>query len=79
MKGQLKIDTIYAFIVLDEDGTEGIPAALGPNGMLFPLVGADLARVASLRKFVETDPMLRGKRITLAHFTNRTDVEVIER
>jgi hypothetical protein len=78
MKGQLRIDQMFAFICLDDDGAEGVPAVLR-NGMLVPLMGADLARVDSLRAIVEHDPMLRGKRITLATFSMREDVEVIQR
>ncbi len=79
MKGQLRIDQMYAFIVLDDDGTEGIPAIRGPNGMVLPLVGADMARIDSLREIVRRDPMLKGKRITLAKFSVRENMEVIER
>lgn len=37
MKGQLRIDEMYAFIMIDEDGTEGIPAIDG-GGVLLPFV-----------------------------------------
>jgi len=79
MKGQLRIDEMFAFIVVDEDGTEGVPAINGPNGMMLPLMGADRARVESLRSIVARDPMLRGKRITLAKFSQRENLEVIQR
>jgi len=64
---------------VDEDGTEGVPAINGPNGMMLPLMGADRARVESLRSIVARDPMLRGKRITLAKFSQRENLEVIQR
>jgi hypothetical protein len=79
MKGQLRIDQVFAFIVLDDDGTEGVPAVMAPNGMLLPLMGADLARIDSLRAIVERDPRLTGKQITLAKFSGRENVEVIQR
>lgn len=76
MKGQLRIETVYAFIVVDDDGTEGIPAIQSPEGGWVPLVGADLERVSSLRELVPF--VARGKRVTLAHFTRRQDIEVFE-
>lgn len=85
MKGQLRITTMYAFIVVDDDGTEGVPAMLAPSGtfanfpMLLPLMGADLDRVNSLREYVQTDPALKGKTITLAKFSVRTNLETITR
>lgn len=79
MKGKLRIDRMYAYIVLDEDGTEGIPAMLRFDGMMVPMVGADLARMESLRGYVLREPMLSGKRITLAVFSERKLLEVIDR
>ncbi len=78
MKGQLRIDQMFAFIVLDEDGTEGIPA-VEHGEHLVPLVGADMARVSSLRAIVLADPRLKGYRVTLVTFTHRETLEVIDR
>ena len=45
----LKIKEMWAYISVDEDGNEGVFAAqLGPDFMC-PLVGADKARMESLR------------------------------
>lgn len=74
MDGQERILSIFAFIVTDDDGTEGVPAL--SSGM--PLVGADLARVASLRPFAQMAADAYGKPVTLAHFSVRTDQEVIQ-
>lgn len=81
MKGQLRIDQMYAFIVLDDDGTEGVPAVMMPGHfpMLVPLMGADMARVDSIRDIIQHDPTLKGKKITLAKFTVRENLEVIDR
>jgi hypothetical protein len=78
MKGQLRIDQLFAFICLDDDGTEGVPATHLGGGLVVPLMGADVARIDSLRDIVLTDPLLRGKRITLARFSQREDLEVIQ-
>lgn len=80
MKGQLRIDQCFAFIVLDDDGTEGVPAFYDPGTrMLLPMMGADVARVESLRPIAEFDPRLRGKRITIAKFSHRETIGVIDR
>jgi hypothetical protein len=75
--GQVKIESMYAFIVLDPaDNTEGIPALNSPDGPL-PMVGADMARIEQLRPWAEHIASTMGAKVTLAHFTNRTDVETI--
>ena len=72
MEGQERILSIFAFIVVDDDGTEGVPAI---NGL--PMMGADLARVAALRPFAQAAADEMGKPVTLAHFSVRTDQEVL--
>ena len=47
MKPQ-KIARLYAWIVTHEDGEEGVPAISTPIGAL-PMIGADKARIESLR------------------------------
>lgn len=44
----MKISEMYAFVATEEDGTEGIPAVRMGN-TFYPLVGADLDRMESLR------------------------------
>lgn len=78
MKGQLHIDEMFAFIVLDDDGTEGIPAIPGPGGVALPMVGADMARIESLRPFAENAARRMGKTVSLVKFTNRVHLEDIE-
>ena len=38
---------LYAWIIVNEDGDEGVPAFLAPSGWM-PMVGADEARIKSL-------------------------------
>jgi len=82
---QRHIDTLFAFIVVREDGTESVPAMLwplqaaGPMTALLPLIGTDDTRIDELRQYVHADPSLKGKTITIARFSKRTDLEVIQR
>lgn len=72
------IDQMYAFIAVDDDGDEGI-IARESGLMLLPLVGADMARVNSLKNFVLTDQDCAGRKITLVRFSQREVLQVIDR
>ena len=79
MKGQLRINEMFAFIVVDDDGTEGIPAYHNADtGMIYPLVGADMARAKSLMPLVIDISVSMGRTVTLVKFTNRIELEHIE-
>lgn len=78
MKGQLRINQVFVFVIVDEDGTEGVPAVI-ENGTLMPLMGADMARVDSLKELVMRDPMFRGRRITIKRFSHREQIGTIDR
>jgi len=72
-----KIDVMYAFIAVDkEPNDEGVVAAF-LNGAWMPLVGADMKRVESLKLLAQNIAKATGKKITLAKFQAREDVEVI--
>lgn len=56
-----KITEMYAWIVTETDGSEGIPAIF-KQGMMMPLIGADKARVESCRPdalFIAEDKPLK--------------------
>ena len=77
-----KIKEMYAFIVEDsgpdDEGVIGIESMEGTSGHIWlPLVGADMARVESLKPMARDIGHQIGKRVTLVHFTNREDLEVI--
>jgi dihydroorotase-like cyclic amidohydrolase len=76
MKGQLNIDTIYAFIQRDVDGTEGLIGALTPIGWM-PLVGADLQRAASYEKTAQDVADATGRPVSLVHFSKREEIKLI--
>jgi len=78
-KGQLRIESMYAFIAVDpEDDTEGIISMATATGHM-PLVGADMARAESLKPLAAEVAKQLGMegRVKLVHFTNRTEVETL--
>lgn len=77
MEGQVRIETCFAFVVVDDDGTEGVPAFMTPDGMFLPLMGADEARVESLMPVVQAMATDSGKEITLVRFKEREELGVI--
>lgn len=72
-----RITELWAWLAIDDDDDEGVMGA-SLAGVMFPLVGADEARIESLRPYAETTAVALGRRIVLARFTARVDVEVIE-
>lgn len=74
-----KINELFAFIFADSGpDDEGVPSYTLPNGMTFPLLGADPARIDSLRPMAQEMSRRLGKPVVLARFTQREDVELIE-
>jgi hypothetical protein len=71
MEGQYRIDSLFAFIVVDDDGTEGVPALASPMGPI-AMMGADLARVKSLEPHAQAYANASGKTVSLVHFSVRT-------
>jgi len=72
----MMIEELFAFIVLEREGEEGVPAFASGN-MLFPLMGSDWTRVESLRPIAQRIARASGKPVTLCKFSVREDVEVI--
>lgn len=77
MNGQVRIEKMYAFIVVDHDNTEGIPAFPLPNGTIMPMVGADRARLDDLRPIAEEFARQRGLSVEVVVFTTRMHVDTI--
>ena len=73
-----RIDSLYAFVAEDTGADdEGIVGAKTTEGWM-PLVGADMARVESLRPLAEDIARQTGKTIRLLHFETRREVEIID-
>ena len=72
-----KITEMFAFTTIDEDGNEGVVAVFKGNTWL-PLTGADIERIDSLRGEAEYVAQAIGKPVTLARFSVRQDLEVLD-
>lgn len=72
-----RIEQLYAFVAEDSGpDDEGVIGAMTKDGWI-PLVGADMARVNSLRPIAEGVARQLGKPVKLLQFTNRQDLELI--
>uniref|UniRef100_A0A6M3X503 Uncharacterized protein n=1 Tax=viral metagenome TaxID=1070528 RepID=A0A6M3X503_9ZZZZ len=69
-----RIEEMYAFVTEDsgpeDEGIVGMNLGFG----WMPLVGADMARVESLKPIVRGIAAETGKRIKLLHFTHREEL-----
>jgi hypothetical protein len=68
----LKITEMFAFVAFDDTG-EGVVGMLTPQGWV-PMVGADMARIESIRGIARQIAKDSGKEVRLLRFTNRIDM-----
>lgn len=74
-----RITELYAWVVADsgpED--EGVPAFMGVDGMMYPMMGADLERATSLRRHAQALATASGKPARLLRSTVLEEVEVVD-
>ncbi len=71
-----KITELFAFIAEDGPEDEGIVAMMLGDKWI-PMVGADMARMDSLRPVAEKIAGRHGQKIIIAKFTNRVHIEDI--
>lgn len=73
-----KVSELFAFVAEEKDADdEGIVGMLLPTGMWMPLVGADMARVDSLRPIAKHIAKTSGQKIKLLRFSVREELETI--
>ena len=72
-----KITEMYAFIAEDKGPDDEGVVGLSVGNWLLPLVGADMARVNSLKPYALDIAQKTGKKIKLVHFTHRQELEEI--
>jgi hypothetical protein len=70
-----RITENYAFVFKGDDGDEGVPAFLGPNNMVYPMIAADVRRLKDLipmaEEFMKDKP---GRVMRLLKFSNPEQV-----
>lgn len=71
-----KIERLYAWIVTDRTGEDGVPAIAGPHGPI-PMVGSDKARIESLRPVAEQLNHNEGYPVRLVEFTGMVVLETL--
>ncbi len=72
-----KITEMYAFIAEEGPEDEGIIAMIVGDKWM-PMLGADMKRMESLRPIAQNVATITGKKIILAKFTTRTNMEEIK-
>lgn len=65
-----KITELYAFVATDPDGSEGIMAFRSGDHWM-PMIGADLARVESLRPLADRIAKATGQQYEIRYFTRK--------
>jgi hypothetical protein len=70
------IDALYAWVVTEPDGGEGVGSAL-LGSTHYPLVGLDSVHAKSLREFAEYIRRETGYPVRLVRFGQREDLEVL--
>lgn len=71
-----RIDSLYAYLSVDEDGNEGL-CAFTTNGMTIPLIASDEVRLKEIGKIAEYLAANNDKRIKLVQFTMRTELREV--
>jgi hypothetical protein len=70
-----KINALWAFLAVDEDGDEGVIGFQAGDGPV-PLVGADENRVESYRELATLTALASGLTVRLVKFSTREELEV---
>jgi len=68
------IEEMFAFVAEDSGPDDEGIVAMQVGDVMVPMVGADMARVESLRPIVRAISAQTGKNIKLLHFTQREDL-----
>lgn len=75
IKAMPPITEMYCFAISDRgDDDEGVPAITGPDGVILPLVGADLTRIESLIPYAQQIANEKGKPIRIYRFSAREQI-----
>lgn len=77
MSEGLRINEVFAYVLVDEDGDEGVPA-VGLGSMWYPMMGADRERMADFRRHAQEIAKAKGRAVRLVRFTTRETLETLD-
>jgi len=69
----LKIDTITAFVITDDEGNEGVMGFKGSEGWV-PMIGANEARITSLLPVAKLISGITERPFRIIQFSTMTDI-----
>lgn len=72
-----RIEEMYAFVAEGSGPEDEGIIGMTTNSGWMPLVGADMARVESLKPIARNIGVATGKKIKILHFTQREDLGFI--
>lgn len=72
----LRIDELYAYVSVNDDGDEGLCAFVADDGSWMPMVAADEARVEQMRPIAQ-GIVRQGIPVRLLRFSTRSEIEVL--
>jgi hypothetical protein len=78
MTDKLFVESLWAFLSVDEQGNEGLCGHRVEGLGWVALVGADEARVVLLRPIAKQIARESGSKIKLVRFTTREELEMID-
>lgn len=73
----MTIKTMYVGIVIQDNGTEGIPTFV-KNNLTLPLIASDITSLETMKKAAQNVANLHGARVTLVKFTTREEIQIME-
>lgn len=74
-----ELQTLTAFVAVDPaNGDEGIIGRTLPNGVMMPMIGADQARIESLKPEAAQIAKMTGQTVRMIRFTGREILEELE-
>lgn len=72
-----RIVAVWAYVVTETNGDEGVPAIHTPDGWIMPLMGGDLDRMRSLRPVAQNMANALNKPLELCVFREREFIELV--
>ena len=73
----IRIEQMFAYVVEDDDGYEGVPAYADHRGLPMPLMGADMNMAEKLRPVAQACADGLNKSVRLIRFSERHEVEAL--